>query len=371
MTLRARLASLRAWLRPPRRLRLQRGGTLLIVGVFGLGLATLNTGNNLLYLLVGALLGLIALSGWLSEQTISGIRVERRVPAAVTAGQPARIEYIVRNRKRHLPSVSLEIADVELERDRELVRTAASTAYLPLVPAEESARASTQLVVSRRGVYRFRRTVLSTAYPFGLFVKERDIVLPGSLVVWPRTDRPVRPHRVAGRQGVRRQADHAAAGAAGAQRGDYRALRPYRPGDDPRDVHWRTSARRAEPFVREYDRDPADSYWIVLDLRAPAHGSAALRLAQEAAVEIAAAVVARAASLGHRFGLAAGDVRLAPTAGAGQLEAALDVLARAEFGGTALPLPAPAAECVLVTPRAADAAPYADVLSPASAGEVV
>lgn len=356
---RARLERLREWFRPPRRLRLQRGGSLLIIGVFGLGLATLNTGNNLLYLLVGALLGLIALSGWLSEQSISGIRVERRIPLAVTAGQPARIEYHVRNRKRRLPSVSLELADRELARGTERIRTAPEPAYVPLVAPGETARASMQLTLSRRGVYAFSRLVVATAYPFGLFIKERDIVLPGTLVVWPRTDRPVRAHRTVGR-GARWQAG-AHTAAAGAVRGEYRALRPYRPGDDPRDVHWRTAARRAEPYVKEYDRDTADAYWIVLDLRADAAPSR--QEAQEAAVEIAAAVAARAAALGHRFGFAAGETRIAPAVGAGQLEAVLDVLARVEFTATGLPLPLASEECVLVTTRDAVEGSFADVLA--------
>jgi uncharacterized protein (DUF58 family) len=357
---RARLERLREWLRPPRRLRLQRGGTLLIIGVFGLGLATLNTGNNLLYLLVGALLGLIALSGWLSEQSISGIRVERRIPLAVTAGQPARIEYHVRNRKRRLPSVSLELADRELARGAERIRPAAEPAFVPLVAPGEVARAAMQLTLPRRGVYAFSRLVVATAYPFGLFIKERDMALAGTLVVWPRTDRPVRAHRPGGRRSARWQADAPASGA-GAVRGEYRALRPYRPGDDPRDVHWRTAARRAEPYVKEYDRDTADAYWIILDLRAAA---APLRdETQEAAVEIAAAIAARAAGLGHRFGFAAGETRIAPSAGAGQLEAILDALARVAFTATGLPPSLAADECVLVTAHDTVEGSFADVLS--------
>lgn len=151
-------------------------------------------------------------------------------------------------------------------------------------------------------------------------------------------------------------------GAAG-QRGEYRGLRPYRPGDDPRDVHWRSSARLREPVVREYERDRSQALWICLELRAPA-GDAA-----EAAVEIAASLAAAASRRGEAFGLAAGDVRVSPGSGAGQLERVLDALARVRFAADAprLEPPVPRGECVLVTPLAAAEAGWGDVF-PAERG---
>ena len=65
-----------------RRLRYTRGGVLFTVGALTVGFAAVNTGNNLLYLLLGAVLGFIALSGWLSEQALRGLEVRRVVPEA-------------------------------------------------------------------------------------------------------------------------------------------------------------------------------------------------------------------------------------------------------------------------------------------------
>ena len=365
MAVRPRLAALRARFRPPRRLRPRLGGTVLVAGVFLLGLATLNTGNNLLYLLVGQLLGLIALSGWLSEQSIAGLAVERRVPPSVTAGQRARIEYRIRNRKRRLATVSLELSEAHVRRVGDAPAAARDSAavvpvgaaFLPALAAGESAAVHGWLEPPRRGVYRLERLTLSTRYPFGLFVKERDLVVPGALVVWPRTDRPVRAVQTGGARGDRRRVG--AGAAAGAERAEFRGLRPYRSGDDPRDVHWRSSARLSVPVVREYDREAADSWWLVLDLG----GTSSVDL-QESAVELAAALAARAAARGDRFGFAAGHARLVPAATGGQLEAVLDVLAAVRFHpGATLALPAPPGECVLVTAAGAAGADYADVVT--------
>ena len=57
------------------------GGALL------LGFAAIGTGNNLLFLILGGMLGFITLSGWLSEQMIRRVQVRRRVPRGVVAGR--------------------------------------------------------------------------------------------------------------------------------------------------------------------------------------------------------------------------------------------------------------------------------------------
>jgi uncharacterized protein (DUF58 family) len=374
---------LRELLRPPRRLRVLRPGGFLIFGTLALGLATLNTGNNLLYLLVGALLGTIALSGWLSEQVLQNVTVVRTPPRAMTAGSTAYLAYSVTNRKHRLPSHGLTI--------RELTRPGApltggtsSAAVAPREPLvagppqsrgaallqpgfvavlEPGARVAVRAAVTaqRRGVFQLECVELSTSFPFGLFSKGRDIVLPGVLVVWPRTDRPVRAPRIGGSHGRRERAG--AGAAAGAERGDYRGLRDYRPGDDPRDIHWRSTARRGSLVTREYDRDRSDEYWIVLDTVAPDTE------AGEHAIEIAAALVARAAARGDRFGLAAGRVRIEPAAGGPRIQAALDALAAVELVAAG-PAPAPPASpgmCVLVSARGGagtGGSSWGDVCSP-------
>lgn len=341
---RQRWASVRAWLRPPRRLRFTRTGGLFTFGVIALGFATLNTGNNLLYLLLGALLGLIVVSGWLSEQALRELHVVRRGARGV-AGDPLALSYEVSNSKRRLPSLAIELTEIG----------APIRAFVPAVPAGKSVLARTHVTFTRRGVYKLHRFALGTSFPFGLFTKERDISFPGTIVVWPRTDRPVRePLRTGTR--MRRMGAAQAANAAGG-RGEYRSLRPYRLGDDPRDVHWRTSARYAEPVIREYDRDASETLWLAVDLQAEASEAA------EVAVEIAAALAARAIARGERAALITNDVIVDPGGGTGQLERILEALARARFRTSAPPLEPPVAraDCVLVTSAHGDG--YGDVFS--------
>ena len=342
----------RAWLRPPRRLRLLRPGGLLIAGIFGLGFATLNTGNNLLYLLLGALLGLIALSGWLSEQTLRKLRITRVLPAAATAGEATSLLYVIRNRKRVLPSFLLTIREHVPDAER-------TDAFVVSVPARGDVSARARVTFPVRGEYPLDEIVLSTTFPYGLFRKERDIVLPGTVLVRPRTTRPVRALRPAGRAGVRARTPLAAA-AAGAERGEFRGLRPYRSGDDPRDVHWRSTARTGEPIVREYDREQGRSYWLCL---ATAHAGGP---AAEVAVEIAAALAAAAVARNDQFGFSGGGYVVSQGSGPAQLDRVLDALARVRFA-TPMRLPAARADCVWITSTGAAEPGFADVFIAGSA----
>ena len=71
--------------------------------------------------------------------------------------------------------------------------------------------------------------------------------------------------------------------------GDVRGVRPYRVGDSPRDVHWRTTARRGQLFVREYDQTDPLNLVVVLDPWMP-HGIPSL--AAVAGLEWACSLVA-------------------------------------------------------------------------------
>ncbi|HSW28486.1 MAG TPA: DUF58 domain-containing protein [Longimicrobiales bacterium] len=328
----SRIGEMRRQLRAWRRISFTAGGALFTAGAFAVGFAAMNTGNNLLFLLLGAMLGIITVSGWLSEQAIRAVRVERLLPRAVTAGQELRIAYEVANHKRRLPSMAVEILDGELP----------GRAFLPYVAAGSTTRTRSVNTLERRGVYPLLTVTLSTSFPFGMFRKERDLDVPGEIVVWPRTDRPV---PVTSQGGGRVPRSGAGAQGPHGHRGEYRSLRAYRAGDDPRDIHWRSSARLRDPVLREYERDGAETRWICLDL-ASAPGDPA-----EVAVEAAASLAAQAMAEGRSFALVAGPTVVDPGEGAGQLERVLDVLARVSFSPGA-PLPDPPVDpgsCILVS----------------------
>lgn len=321
---------LRAW----RRIYFTGFGVAFTFGTVAVGFAAMNTANNLLYLLMGAMIGFMTVSSWLSEQAIRDVSLERRLPRTTSVGQEFRLVYEVTNHKRFLPTLALEVVEPGLP----------NRAFVVHLAGRESGTARSVNSFVKRGIYPLGTVTLSTSFPFGLFRKERDVEIPAEVVVWPRTDRPVRQPQAGG--GRERRTGLSARSTMGT-RGEYRSLRGYRPGDDPRDIHWRSSARSQTPVIREYEADGAETRWICLDTREQP-GEAA-----EVAVELAAALVATATGEQRPFALIAGDAVLQPGHGVAHMERALDILARVDFApdaGAPAPPVDPAA-CVLVTVR--------------------
>ncbi len=341
----------KAWrrLRGWRRIRFTLGGALFSVGSLAIGFAAGNTGNNLLYLLFGAMLGFIGLSGWLSERVLLQLEIRRHTPRGVTVEKPLRITYYVTNRKRWFPTLAVYLVETGLP----------EPAFIGRVGAGQSVAVGSKNHFVQRGVYPLETLTLSTSFPFGLFTKERDVPLPGELVIWPRVDRPVRLSAPPGGRG-RPQFSDSSEGAPAAL-GEYRGLREYRVGDDPRDIHWRTTAKIGTLVTREYDQDTDETIRICLDTRGEP-GEAA-----ETAIEVAAAMAARAYQRGRPFGITTCTSGLDPGGGSGQFDRVLDFLARVDFDPSAPHLAPPIDPmcCVLVSLSDAGRGSYGAYIVPA------
>src|SRR5215470_578496 len=169
----------------PRTLRPTREGWWCLLATVGVGLVAVSTANNLLYLLEAMLLGLIVVSGLLSEMSMRGLRLGLRVPDEIFAGQPALFAVTVVNGKRRLPSYSLALA---APGHGVIVR------YIPRLRAGEERLIAWETVFPSRGRQRLPTLRVTTRFPFGLFAKSAPAVVEGDVLVYPAL-RPV-PSRV-------------------------------------------------------------------------------------------------------------------------------------------------------------------------------
>lgn len=245
----------RRW-RPPRRLSFTREGRILVVLSIGVGFAAINTGNNLLYLLLGWMLSFIIASGVLSEATLKQLVVERRPPPKVFAAEPFLMEVVIKNAKPKRASYSIEVED--LHGDTPIDKRC----YFLKIPEAKSQRTSYRHTFVRRGLYTLTGYRLATKFPFALFRKSRDVAAPLDVLVYPaRVPVPRPPPRSATR-------GDATAERLG-RRGEFFGLREHRAGDDRRDVHWKSSARSGRLLVREYEDELARRLVIAVDNALP------------------------------------------------------------------------------------------------------
>jgi hypothetical protein len=89
--------------------KITREGWIYIAGVLLVAMAALNTGNNLLFLILASLIAIILMSGILSSITLSGVAMRLELPEHIFAGQPVRALVELENEKLMLPSFSLRV----------------------------------------------------------------------------------------------------------------------------------------------------------------------------------------------------------------------------------------------------------------------
>ena len=232
------VASIAKLFRPPRRLRFTLEGKIFVGVTIGVGFAAVNTGNNLLYLVLGLLLSLVILSGVLSEITLRGLDFHRRLPRRAFVGTPALIEIEVHNRKRWAPSYSVEVED-QLDGRRTDKRC-----YFLKVTPDTRQTAAYRRVSPVRGVEHFVSLRVATRFPFGLFEKWREISMPDDHLVYPspaHTGTRGLPMITSGETLSREERGH----------GEVDGVRDFIDGDPARDIHWPKTAALGRAVARE------------------------------------------------------------------------------------------------------------------------
>ena len=237
-----------------------RDGWWCVFAAVGLGVAAVNTGNNLAYLLCSMLLALIVVSGVLSDQSIRGLHLAAVLPEKIYAGRPALFGATIANRKRRLVSYSISI-EVVGSAPGPVVGSAAAkrVLYVPRLEAGAERLCTWEATLPTRGHRRLPGLRITTRFPFGLFVKAGGVILESEVLVYPAVH-PVSPEQLRQLGG--------AGDAAARRRGrghDLYNLRQYRPGDDPRLIHWRSSAKTQALTVRELEEDTALDTRLVLE----------------------------------------------------------------------------------------------------------
>jgi uncharacterized protein (DUF58 family) len=291
-------AALWRLLHPRRTIKPTRDGWWCLLVAVGLGVAAINTGNNLLYLLVSALLSLIVVSGILSEQSMRGLHLTAIVPEEIYAGRPALLGAAVANRKGRLTSYSVTVE--LLAPGARALDYASRFIYLRRIEAGAQRLATWEETLPRRGRHRLAGVRLTTRFPFGLFVKAGRPALTDEVLVFPAV-RPVSA------EALRRLGASGDTPARRRGRGDdLYDLRGYRSGDDPRFIHWRSSAKTEALMVRELEADTSHDTRIVLVGRG--RGGEALERGLSEAASLALALVR--AGAGVELAGAAGAVPL-------------------------------------------------------------
>lgn len=258
-----------------RSFRLTSEGIRFLLFAAAVGIAAVNTGNNLFYLLLAMMLSLILVSGLLSELTLRRLAFRRHVPDYVFANASARISLTISNQKKRFPSFSLRLFDIA---DGHEIDKGTS---IPFLAPRTSRHVVHTFQAARRGLHRWEGIRIATCFPFGLF--QKTVLYPDEAAIL------VCPELVPLSLPILQQLTAIGQDQGLSRRGPGMALynlREYRPGDDSRAIHWMTTARTSKLMLKETE---ADDQRIVTILLSPL-ATADHEVAFERAVSVAASL---------------------------------------------------------------------------------
>jgi uncharacterized protein (DUF58 family) len=286
-----------------------RVGIIYIVIVLLIGVAALNTGNNLLYVIVAAMLAAILVSGVASAIVLRDLQLEIHLPEHVFAQRTTVGHIVLRNRRHWVPSFSVNVVSLKKRRAAArwlLARTRVGlskphprresrdespasifegSAFFPYIPAAAEAKADVQLRFRRRGIYCQESFGIATRFPFAFLSKTRRVPLAKEIIVYPSIEPADEFFEV-----LPIITGEFASFARGRGYDLYR-IREYMAEDSARHVDWKATAKSGSLKVREFSREDERKLRIVFDNPVP--GAVSAKTYEEA--------VALAASLSWHF----------------------------------------------------------------------
>ena len=273
-----------------------RIGIFYVIAVVLIAVAALNTGNNLLYIIVATLLGAILVSGVASAIVLRELELDIPLPDHIFAGQSVNGKIILNNPRRLVPSFSVSVVSLRPKKpvrnwrwmastfvfppnrsaekqwirlpDRKLRRVADAeqppgilqgAAYFPYLPAGGRQTTELNLYFERRGRYQEKTFGIATRFPFAFLTKTRRVPLLREIIVYPSVDPTDQFFEVLPL--IRGEFESYVRG----RGNDLYRIREYLPEDSARHVDWKATAKSGSLKVREFSREDERKLRIVFD----------------------------------------------------------------------------------------------------------
>lgn len=244
---------LREWMEAGVRQHITRAGLVYTFTLVVVAFAAFASANNLLFLILAAMLATFMVSGFISRLSLAGLEVEFLHPEHISARRKVAGRVIVRNDKIWIPSFSIQLAGTENA-------GMGSVLYFPAIPAKARLEDTVECYFPKRGRYSENTFCFSTRFPFGFTERRIHVRVQHDIVVYP----PVDPRPGFDQMFFSLTGDMAAW--LRGRGGDFYRIRPYEAFESARHVDWRATAHTGELQVREFSREQEQAILLFLDL---------------------------------------------------------------------------------------------------------
>ncbi len=242
------------WIEGRVRERVTLTGLVYLTALALVGFAAFASANNLLFLLLAAMLAALLVSGFVSRMGIASLELDVQLPDHISARRKVPARILLRNEKSWMPSFSIQLVGVE----KSVFDT---PLYFPIVPAGGTLETTVEITFARRGIHSRDAFLFSSRFPFGFAERRARVTMEHEVLVYPALDPiPSFEHLLAEVAG---EADALFRG-----RGhDFYRIRPYIPFESARHVDWRATAHTGSLQVREFAREQEQLISLALDLQ--------------------------------------------------------------------------------------------------------
>jgi uncharacterized protein (DUF58 family) len=267
---------------------------------FVVGIAALNTGNNLLFIILSAMLAAIVVSGFVSATMVRRIEMEVILPEHVFANsavlgrvsirnesswwpafsvsvvppkvKPSKTKWVLHQSVFHFPPKAppekqwIKVPDLYLSRvviPETRADILKAPVYFPYVPAGTSSNSEVELLFPQRGRLVQNGFGISTRFPFSFLRRTRRVVSTREMIVYPPVNGTDDLMHV-----LPMITGEFTAHVSGRGYDLYR-IREYLPEDPARHVDWKATAKTGALKVREFAREDERRLRIVFDNPAP------------------------------------------------------------------------------------------------------
>jgi len=308
-------------------LRIVIGGWVYMVLALMVGIAAVRTHMPLMFILFGTMIGGLAFSAVLARGMLIGLRVQRELPQRAWQHETLHFGYSLRN-LRTRPGMALSVQEIEPQGIED------SCGFCVYLPGRSMFRAGSRLEAIHRGRISLETICLSTRFPFGLITFTRKVSQPESLVVWPAKGK-------LNADSLRYGATLTTSAQPGRLQGgqdEFIGLRNYRSGDNPRWIHWRRTAGREIPVIREMAHPLPEILFLCLDVKLEDKSDPLAIPDRERLLRFAATIIDSALGRGYQVGLGMqcgdGIKIISPGMGVGKRIDLLDALAEVDDADT-------------------------------------
>jgi len=245
--------------------KVTREGAAYMIGVVVVGGAAVNTGNNLMFMVLACLLAGLLISGMLSRVVLGGVDVRLELPEHIFAQRTILAIAELHNTKPMAPSFSISLVSEDPPKDKKNAHANSAPqildrpVYFPHIPHGQTVRQSVELTFPRRGVYRQDALGLRTKFPFGFLQKTRRVDSAIEAVVYPRIQPTEEFYEILPLVSGELESYQRGRG------NDLYAIRGYQFNDSARHVDWKASARTGALQVKEYAREDERRVLLAFD----------------------------------------------------------------------------------------------------------